>query len=261
MVEADLSQVEERLMSDSDLYEELLILEDETIDRYVSGEMSQADRASFEEYFLQSPEHRQKLRFARALSKYVDQAVSESTNLETETTGFTAPVAEPYNKPRVYAHARSRRFSWWPFQSQALNYGLASVLIIAIGGLGWIAFKSFRPTGPGRVFEATLVPGGVTREGGEIQSITLPTGTDTLRVRLILPTEHYEDYKVELLSSDSSSVLTREHLTITEASGNKSLFFDVQARALRRDTYRLKLSGRSAGSYEELTSYNFKLSN
>ena len=248
-------------MSDSNLYEELLILEDETIDRYVRGEMSEADRMSFEKYFLQSPEHQQKLRFARALSKYVAQAVSESTNLETETTGSTAPVAEPYNKPRIYAPAKSRRFSWSPFQSPALNYGLAFVLIIAIGGLAWIAFKSFRPTGPGRVFEATLVPGGITREGGEIQTITIPPGTDTLRVRLILPTEPYGDYKIELLSSDRSPVMTRDRLTATEASGSKSLFFDVRATALKRDTYRLKVSGRSVGPYEELASYNFKISN
>ena len=259
MVEADLSQVEERLMSDSNLYEELLILEDETIDRYVRDQMSDADRASFESYFLQSSEHRQKLRFARALGTYVDRANAEVGDIEAEPVAHAPSATEPDNPGRIYAPAQSRRFSFWPFQSPVLNYGLALGLIIAVGGLAWIAFKGFRPSGPGRVFEATLVPGGLTREGsGEIQTITIPPGMDSLRVRLILPVEHYEDYKIELLSSDSSSVLTRDQLKSTEESGKNVLFVDVPAN-LRRDTYRLKLSARSTGAYEEITSYTFRI--
>ena len=37
--------------------------------------------------------------------------------------------------------------------------------------------------GPGKVFEATLVPGGVVREGGEIQTISLAAGKFLCRLR------------------------------------------------------------------------------
>ena len=103
MVEADLSQVEERLMSESDLYAELLIFEDELIDQYVRGQMSESDRASFEDHFLQSPEHRQKLRFARAFTKYVDRAVGQPTG---ECKAEAAPAASPV-ADTDYAHPAS----------------------------------------------------------------------------------------------------------------------------------------------------------
>lgn len=247
-------------MSESDLYEELLILEDELIDRYVRGQMSEADRASFEKYFLQSSEHRQKLRFARSLSKYVDRAAAEAGDIEPEAVALVPIATESPNTGHAYSHAKSRRFSFWPFRSPVLNYGIAFVLLIAISGLAWIALKSFRPTGPGRVFEATLVPGGITREGGEIQTITVPAGTDTLRLRLILPVEPYREYKVELIASDGSLVLMRDRLTPTDALDSKSLFVDVPATALKRDNYRIKLGGTSAGAADEnIASFSFRI--
>jgi hypothetical protein len=259
MDEADLSQVEERLMSELNLYEELLILEDEIIDRYVRNQMSEADRASFESYFLQSSEHREKLRFARALSKYVDRATAEVGNIEPEAVAPDAS-AELDNLGRVYAPAKSRHFSFWPFQSPALNFGLAVVVVIAIAGLGWMALRSVRPTGPGNVFEVALLPGGISRDGGQMQTISIPPGTNTLRLHLALPAEQYRDYKIDLLASDSSLAFNRDNLAPHSAnSAETSLVVDIPANRIRPDSYRLKLSGRSTGAYEGIATYNFRV--
>jgi hypothetical protein len=261
MTEADLSQLEERLMSESNLYEELLILEDELVDQYLRGQMTDVDRVSFERYFLNSPEHREKVRFAQALHRYVDRAASDVSVIETEAAPAAAD-AESETKSRVHAPVKSRRFSFWPFQNPVLNYALASLFIIAIGAVSWMAIRTLRPTGPGNVFEATLIPGGVTREGGgEIQTITIPAGTDTVRLQLLLPVNQLSEYKAELIDGNGDSVMTRSQLTATESAGKKTLVVDIPARSLRRDTYRLKLSGRSAGAYEDIASYNFRTSN
>jgi hypothetical protein len=268
IVEADVSQVEERLMSESDVYEELLILEDELVDQYVRGQMPAAERASFERYFLQSSEHQQRLRFARAFSKYVDRAMSESGaefKAEASPAGSptnAAPAASPANA--AHAHpvnppAKTPRSWVWPFQSPALNYALAAVVVIAIVGIAWVALRSLRPGGPGNVFEATLVPGGIPREGGGIQTISIRPGADTVRLRLILPPEQYQDYGIELLTSDGTSLRTQDNLKSAEAPGQKSLQVDVPARLLKRDTYKLVLSGRTTGSYDKIESYNFRV--
>lgn len=260
MVEADLSQVEERLMSESDLYEELLICEDELIDQYVRGEMSEADRASFDKYFLRSAEHQQKLRFARAFSKYVDRAVGEPAGaFKGEAEPAAPPMADSAYAHPVSPSARPRRFWSWPFQTPALNYALAAVVVIAVGGIAWVALHSSRPVGPGNVFEATLVPGGVTREGGEIQTIKLPPGTDTLRLQLMLPTDQSSEYRVDLIASDGTLILTRSHLTAAETAGKKFLHVDIPALVFKRDTYRMKLSARSQGPYQNITSYIFEI--
>ncbi len=75
--EGRLHAVEERMLTEPEYYEELLIAEDEVVDAYVNGALGADERERFEQHFLVTPERRRKLRFARALSGYVARA-SES---------------------------------------------------------------------------------------------------------------------------------------------------------------------------------------
>jgi hypothetical protein len=126
-------------------------------------------------------------------------------------------------------------------------------------GIAWVAVRSLRPVGPGNVFEATLVPGGITREGGEIQTITIPAGTDTLRLRLVLPREEYQEYEINLLDSADNCLLQRDHLTASSVSGQKFLNLDISSTLIKRDTYQIKLSARTSGPYEPVATYNFRI--
>src|SRR5205085_1500980 len=71
-------RVEERMLTDSDYYEELLACEDDLIDEYLSGALPAEERADFESHFLSTPERVRKLRFARALHRYVADAADET---------------------------------------------------------------------------------------------------------------------------------------------------------------------------------------
>jgi hypothetical protein len=261
-IDADLSQMDEQLMSDSQLYNELLLLEDELIDEYLRGRMSADDRRSLENYFLRSPRHQQKLRFARALNRYVDaagpeedHAVSEDQTVSPVTGTAVPPVA---NAPSPAIRSKSRSFPFWPFQQPALNYAFGAALLILVAGVSWLAIKTWQPSGPGKVFEATLAPGGVVREGGEVPAISIPAGTDTLRLNLLLPDNDDQDFKVELRGSDSKTIWTKDHLSPITTAGKKSLRIDVSTHLVQRDTYRIKLSSRSSGAYEESASYTFR---
>lgn len=257
--DADLSQVEERLMSDSKVYEEVLILEDELIDQYVRGQMTESDQAKFLNYFLRTAEHQQKVRFARALSKYVDAAEPDETqNISPVDQDWFSPSEDTSHNFRPPSIRRS--FPWWPFPTPGFNYASVAILLLLVAGFSWIVIRGLRPGGPGRVFEATLTPSEVLREGGgSIQTISIPPGTDTLRLDLILSDDHSQDYQVNLVASDGSSVWTRDHLTSKESGGRKVLSVDVPAKDLKPDTYRIKLSGRSSGSYEEIEGYSFRV--
>lgn len=254
-----MSQAEELLMAESNFYEELLIVEDELVDQYVRRQMSESDRADFENYFLKSLEHQQKLRFARALTRYVEHsALPGELGVERSPESNAFPLADTDGVIRRGTSA-PRRFGFWPFQSPALNYALAAVLVIGMLGVGWMVLRGLQSTGPGRVFEATIFPGGLTREGGQIQTISIPPGTDTLRVDLTLAAEQYQDYKIELVASDGSSILTREQLKSTQDSGKRFLAIDIPANLLRADIYRIKLGGRTTGSYDSLPTYTFQI--
>ena len=60
----EIAALEERLLTDDVFYDELLMVEDELIDQYLSGEQSATERQSFEAHFAVAPERKQKVRFA-----------------------------------------------------------------------------------------------------------------------------------------------------------------------------------------------------
>jgi hypothetical protein len=62
--------IEDRLLMDDAYYLRLEMMEDELIDDYVSGALSEADSQAFASHFLAAPERQKKLKFAQAMHKY-----------------------------------------------------------------------------------------------------------------------------------------------------------------------------------------------
>ena len=70
-------EIEQDLLTNEELFEELLVAEDELIDEYLGGKLSADERASFEKHFLSTPERHEKLKFGRALDRYLSSRPSE----------------------------------------------------------------------------------------------------------------------------------------------------------------------------------------
>ena len=169
---------EERLITDSELYEEVFIVEEELIDDYIAGRLSAEERKAFESYFMNSPERQEQFRIANALRVYIGDA----------------KVTEPATEVK-------RR---WPFA--AMSLAAAAVVIAA---LVWIW-----PGSTGKSYNAVLTPGGQTREGGIAQQqITIPPGTDTLDLDLKLTRNDFQKYRATLLNSDGGTIQTTDNLT------------------------------------------------
>jgi hypothetical protein len=71
VTEEERSALELRLMNDNELYDELSMVEDDLIDDFLAGELTADELEMFESYFLASPDHRGKLRFAKAFREYI----------------------------------------------------------------------------------------------------------------------------------------------------------------------------------------------
>ena len=69
----DRSAIEERVMTDEVYFQTLTMVEENLIQDYVDENLDPADRTNFEKRFLISAENRRKVKFARALRKYVDE--------------------------------------------------------------------------------------------------------------------------------------------------------------------------------------------
>lgn len=125
--EQEREQVEQRLMSDDDLYQQLLVAEDELIDEYVSDELPEQERAKFSRHFMSVPELRQDVKFAAALRKHA---------LETAPREVVAP------KPP--APARVSSFGWLGalFARPAFGASLAALLLAAVVLAAWLAAQN-----------------------------------------------------------------------------------------------------------------------
>ena len=253
----DSSKVEERLLTDGEFYQELLIVEDELIDQYLSGELSEPDRKSFEPHFLLLPERQQKLRFARSLKKYVSSvgtAQPHQSIATNESPEVATAVAEPLLKKRPF-------FSFLPFGNPIVSYALAMLLIV--GGASWLVSKNWRtpaPREPGRVLAVVLTPG-LTRGNGEIKKIALPSGTDTVELQLqIASADQYQSYRALLQTTEAVEKHKADNLKATTIGTSVVVPLRITAELLTRGDYYVKLSGLTpSGEYEDVGRYSFRV--
>src|SRR5215470_14317850 len=78
--------IEERLLTDDAYYQRLEMIEDELIDDYITGVLSEADRQAFSSHFLSAPERHKQLKFALTVHQYAN-AQTPGTGAEAEVMG------------------------------------------------------------------------------------------------------------------------------------------------------------------------------
>jgi hypothetical protein len=115
---------EDSYLKDSDVFQELVALENELVDRYVLGELSSVEQEKFERAFLTDPARRQNVETARSLLTY---AAAE----ENALSRMSPPVSE---KGR-----RSGIFRVWGIQVAA-----AAVVLVMAGGILWLVLSNRR---------------------------------------------------------------------------------------------------------------------
>lgn len=119
--EKERQAVEERLMTDEDFFRKLSLVEENLIQEYADGNLTAAERAKFEKRFPASEENRQKVRFARALRKYVDE--TETLKVERRESRSIFDSLKAFFQPPITA-------------------AFALLLILSVGG--FFIWKSFR---------------------------------------------------------------------------------------------------------------------
>jgi hypothetical protein len=135
------SELEELLVTDSDAFEALGVIEDELIDEYLEETSSATERRSFEQHFLTSPQRRHRLRVARGLK-------------HRATTSPLRQHADPRATGTASAWSRGWHLSW---------VGLAAALTVSLIGNAWQASRDLalkapleRPSVPGEEARRTL---------------------------------------------------------------------------------------------------------
>lgn len=251
----DLSQIEERLLTDGAFYEELLIIEDELVDQYVGRRLSDSERECFENHFMLTSERQGKVRFARVLNKYVNAARTDSRPQEDLSAEDSSEErrAEPHKKP----------FFWVPpFRHPIFSYSVVAAAALIVVGISWVVLKNLStssPRGPGNVFAVALEPG-LTRDSGEIEKFSIPPNTDTVRLQLALPDIQYQYYEAVLKDADGHILLTKRNLKAQSVNRHLTLLVDLTPKLISPGDHRLILNGLIAnGNIESVASYSFRV--
>lgn len=221
-------EFEQKLLVDKELFEELLVVEDELNDEYLLGDLPRDERIQFEEHFLSVPERQEKLRFARALNRYVSTASQRE-----RTVGNLLPVSQ---------------------STRTLLFRAVAVLAVIILIAGMVVFLRRRSPSP-ETFALNLTISQSTRgEGSQTTKINLPLREDALKLVLALPGEPptAARYRVEL---ESSNAQKRSQEAIPQ--DGKSVTVIIPADELKRGLYSLKVFAVRADGGEERLNGNY----
>ncbi|HJS59678.1 MAG TPA: hypothetical protein VKA01_16345 [Vicinamibacteria bacterium] len=272
------AELEELLVTDTEAFEALGVIEDELIEEYLEGTGSAAERQGFEERFLTTPERSRRLQFARALK---ERAAHQ------ERAQAPPPLAAKGLFP-------ASRWQWVPT-------GLAATLAVSLIGNAWLTSRvlqlkpavslpapapSVRPEAATvRVVEPTPPPlatmavaspnplessrppaavhtfvlaAGLLRSGGSLPRLIVPADAVVVRLLLELPGDDYPLYRAALLDAEGDEIWAASKLKAEP--GKAAVAVGVPSSYLSRGDYQARLSGMSKGAEPEgVGTYAFRV--
>ena len=291
-------RLEQRLMIDTDAFEELQRVEDELIDDYLRSALSGRENERFENFFLLPPERRQKLTFAMELRRY---------------------IAEHETKKDQWSHWWESWTSAWRVQNPVPAWSLAvALLLIMVGGLWSVVQISTlkKEIEQARVPELqrrlaqtqdrnaeltaalqheqnqrglleqevanlrtgekpsrlSLLPGQTQpvlfaflltpslRDLGSSQKLSIPFGTNLVQLELKFATEDYPKYHAVLQRVEGDEIWSQTWSRAEPAARLQLMRLVLQAKLLTPGDYILNLKGITAsGEAENAGKYYFRV--
>ena len=236
------TQLEEQILCKPETYEELLLAEEDLIDQYVAGGLSELERQQFETHFLITAERQKNLRFGRLLKRYVN------SNL--------AAAAMPHVEKSAPAK-KSLTFSMLPAAGRPVTvFGIAGVVLLGVAFLCWLGYR--RP--PSRLAQQPVEPVVVvTLAPAAAPRVNVPPKGYNLKLELELANPNFRNYKSELFRGNKS-VQTRGELRVEPKGEQYIVPVTITGEVLSPGDYEVKLSGVSeSGANEFIEKYSFRV--
>ena len=247
------AEIEEKILYVPEVYEELLMVEEELIDQYVSSGLNKLERQQFETHFLITAERQNNLRFGQLLKRYIN-----SHQVQDLAAASHVEKVAPAPRPFMFSPARAGNR---PF----ITFCVAGVVLLGIVLLGWLSMRRPLPVSSKRntepVVVVTLAPGPTTSADNTTRQVNVPPKGYNLKLELELKNASFRNYRFELFH-ENKSVQTSPALPI-EAKGQQYVIpLTIAGEQLSPgDYYQVKLSGVSeSGTDEFVENYSFRVS-
>jgi len=254
------SKVSDDIFLNEDMAELVDSIEDEIIEGYMEGTLDSADREAVEEYFLRSPERREKLRFFRILRDYLETKQHRAVEPETE-------VLRARGRATGGARAAERSPFWG---SPIFAYGqLAALIVLCILGFTYVssAYKKQSLLESNLAQERqhsaalarevsqlqtpmtllTLVEDRSRDAGARIPLVEIKPSTERIVVEIALTSSGAVPYAVHLETRQGNGPFWEAKLLpLVSPSGDTRLKFDLPAQSLESGGYSLVVSPASS---------------
>ena len=289
--EDDRAAVEDRIISDDDFFERLLVVEDEMIDAYTGDELSAGERKLFETRFHSAPHNLERLEFAKNLRQSLVEKRGESNSGVGVRSGWSTLVQHfRFNRTLAWATAMVMLAvavgAIWIFinrsridegNQQVLNQPSLPVsapvatqkdkvtepdkeLVTATAPPVPSPSLQNNSTEPARPVTATFIlTPGLSRDAGSARNLIIPPGTTQIQLRLPLEqgmSTDFKNYRVLLSLAEGARVWSGA----VKPAGDRTLVMNLPARLLRRGDYVLELKGVTAGgNTEPVAEYSFRI--
>jgi len=250
------SQLEERILSEPDVYEALLLTEEELIDQYVAGTLSELEQQQFETNFLVTSERQKNLQFGRLLKRYV--------NSHAVLNALEQPLVDVHQQEEPVHVSRSFPFHLSPF---GWRPALASSgIVIALAGiifLLWLAERKptyhVAQTNTSLAVVVPLTPGSTRSSGAALPRLQVPPKGSDVKFELEIANPGFHNYKSELLR-ENNSLQTIGELK-AEAKGEQHVVpLTISGELLCPGDYQVRLSGvLDSGANEFIDNYSFRV--
>jgi hypothetical protein len=260
---------EAKYLADDDLFENLIAAENDLIDSFVRGALSSAEQAQFRTHFLNTPERRERVAFARSL---MDYASSKLASTPERTPQETAP--------------RAARSSF--FHSPRWAIAAAILLVAALGVFGWnlqlyrqlreassrqqelqqqmLALTARLNSAPwqapplGQTLVAATFSPNVTRGAARPNVLYLPPGVSDAVVILSRKPAAYSSYKVTAEDAEGRQVWNGSNLVSNTSHEATLITVKLPPALMRAGDYIFKLSGFTQDSkIDDLDEYTIRI--
>src|ERR1051325_8202008 len=99
--------LEEQFLLQDEIFEELLVAEDELSEDYLAEVLTAEDRRALENHFLSTPERLDQLRFGRTFRRYLSRSDPVTTREVSSSVDLAPADAQPPIRPKT------KSFTWW----------------------------------------------------------------------------------------------------------------------------------------------------
>jgi len=286
------AELEERYFADDELFNELASLENEIIDFYVQGKLSEDQRQQFESYFLANPERREKVRFAKSLLNYVNPSAL-SSDLQEARPNLEAPQTSVLPMPASLSFMKTH------------GLRLAAVFLVLAAVVLWVFMtnhprrdlmqqqahvppthvesKSPQPQPspllthpqanhlkdvpsqlPPSATASLVLSDGLTRSSGEQPSLLITPDISQVSLQLNLERDlSFTTYTVRLATAEGKPIWHARGLKSYSHQDGKAITINLPSKLFHNGDYIVRLSGTSNRnqSEEEIEAYSLRVLN